>query len=218
MMPDTLPITRAVRHWAFAVSVACLIALAGCKTDKDTKGTGVARGKDPLVYGPNLIPKQNVPVPDRATGPNGPVDPLTVPTGGKAGYNDDPERFKGTFIQGMSSTPAALASRIKDGEELKITDTTAGVKLTPASGTLPAGSLAPPEDVEPLLAQLEKLGVAREDRSLERENGKFTFRASVPLGGEGARRQYVGVGTTARDAVKQVLDQLANDPKPATGK
>jgi hypothetical protein len=211
MTPDTPPIPLSLRRLTLAVSAAGLIALAGCKSDKETKATGVARGKDPLVYGTN-IPRQNVPVPDRATGPQGSGDPLTVPTGGKAGYIDDAGRFKGTFIPGERSTPAALAGRKSDGEELKIDDTP-GVALTPASGTLPGGSIEPPEDTEPLLAQLEKLGVARADRSLDRENGQYAFRASVSLGSNGARRQYVGVGATPRDAIKQVLDQLVADQK-----
>ena len=204
---------RPARRWLVAVCAAALFALVGCKSDKELKGSGVSKGKnDPLVYGPTRIPRQDLPVPDRATGPKGgKPDPLTTPTGGKAGYSDDPERFKGTFIPGKGSTPAALAGRLKDGDELKIDDSK-GVTLTPAGGMLPAG-IEPPEDVEPLLKQLEKYGVTRDDRTLERENGKFAFRASLTLNRTGARRQYVGVGDTARDAVKQVLDQVANDPK-----
>jgi len=173
---------------------------------------GVSRPKeknDPLVHGPTTrIPRQDLPVPDRATGPKGKADPLTTPTGGKAGYTDDPDRFKGTYIPGKGSTPASLAARIKDGEELKIADG-GGVPLTPAGGTLPGGSLDAPPDVEPLFAQLDKLGVKREDRFLEREGVQWTFRASVPLNSTGAKRQYVGAGPTAAEAVKQVLDQLA---------
>jgi hypothetical protein len=213
MTPDTPTLARSVRRWVIAAGVAGLFALVGCKSNKESKGTNVARGKDPLVYGPNLIPKQNVPVPDRATGPKTGVDPLTTPTGGggKAGYNDDPARFQGTYIPGKSSTPAALAGRLKDGDELKIADT-GGVTLTPAGGTLPAGALEPPEDTLPLLAQLEKYGVAPGDRSFERDGAKYTFRASVPIrNSNGARRQYTGTGKTARDAVKQVLDQLASE-------
>jgi hypothetical protein len=191
-----------------------LLALAGCKTDKDAKGASVARGKDPLLNGPNLIPRQNVPVPDRATGPRAQGDPLTTPTGGKVGYNDDAERFKGTFIPGKNSTVAALTSRLKDGEELKIADTTSGVPLTPAgglSGGLSGGGpLVPPEDLDPQFAQLEKYGVKAEDRSLERDGAKYTFRATVPLK-SGARRQYVGLGATGREAVQQVLDQVVTE-------
>lgn len=219
MTPETrharYSLPRAVRGWVACACAVGLLVLAGCKTNKETQGTGVSRGKDPLVYGPTSIPRQNLPIPDRATGPNGgKPDPLTVPTGGQAGYTDDPERFKGTVIPGKLSTPAALASasRIKDGDELKID--TPGVTLTPAGGTL-SGGLEVPEGVDPLYAQLDKkFGVKREDRTLERENGQWVFRAAVPIGGGGgARRQYTGAGTTATEAIKQVIDQLAVEPK-----
>jgi hypothetical protein len=49
--------------------------------------------------------------------------------------------------------------------------------------------------------------VKREDRDLVRENGKWTFRASLP-NAQGAKTQYTGVADTAADAVKQVLKQL----------
>lgn len=200
---------RFARRWVACVCAAGLLALAGCKTDKDAKGAGanVARGKDPLVHGPTRIPRQDLPVPDRATGPKGgpKLDPLTMPTGGKAGYSDDPERFKGTFIPGKGSTPASLAGRMpKDGEELKID--TPGVPLT-------GGTAEAPADVEPLLARLEKYGVAREDRTLDREGAQWVFRAAVPIRENGARRQYTGAGATAADAIKQVVDQIAADPK-----
>jgi hypothetical protein len=197
------------------VAVACgalLVALAGCKSDKGAQGSGVSRGRhDPLfASGPNLIPRQNVPIPDRATGPKGRGDPLTTPTGGKSGdkvgYSDDPERFKGSYVPSLGSTPAALASRLKDGDELKIDDTD-GVPLKPAGGTLAGGSLTAPAEVAPLYAELERRGVKREDRDLVRENGKWTFRASLP-NAQGAKTQYTGVADTAADAVKQVLKQI----------
>jgi hypothetical protein len=212
MTVETPRLARSIHRWVLVAGVVGLFALAGCKSNKESKGTNVARGKDPLVYGPARIPQQNLPVPDRATGPKTGVDPLTtVPTGGKAGYNDDPARFQGTFIPGKPSTPAALAGRLRDSDELKIADS-GGVVLTPVGGTLPAGTLEPPEDTQPLLAQLEKYGVAAADRSFERDGAKYTFRASVPIrNSNGARRQYTGVGNTAREAVQQVLDQLANE-------
>jgi hypothetical protein len=201
-----------VRWWILAAGVAGLFALAGCNSNKEAKGTNVARGKDPLVFGPDKIPRQNVPTTDRATGPKGGGDPLTTPTGGKAGYNDDPARFQGTFVPGKLSTPAALAGRLKDGDELKIPDTGGGVVLTPAGGTFPAGALEPPEDTLPLLKELEKYGVAPEDRFFERDGAKYSFRASVPIrDSNGARRGYTGIGTTPREAVQQVLDQLARE-------
>jgi hypothetical protein len=204
---------RPARRWLACVCAAALLALVGCKSDKPEMlpGTGVARGKDPLVYGPTKIPRQDLPIPDRATGPNGKRDPLTTPTGNKTGYSDDPERFKGTFIPGKSSTPAALAGRNKDDDGLRIDSP--GVPLTPAGGVLPGGALEAPEGVSPLYTQLDKYGVKPEDRSLEREDGKYVFRASVPISGNGARRQYTGVGTTAPEAVRQVIDQVASDRK-----
>lgn len=214
MKADT-PNPRRVRHLALVLGAAGLFALTGltgCKTDRETKGNNVARGNDPLK--PSLIPKQNVPVPDRATGPKGKSDPLMTPTGGKAaGYNDDPERFKGVVVPGLHSTPAALAGRLKDGDELKIADT-GGVTLQPTGGTdaVPNGIETPP-DAEPFLAQLEKYGVTRADRSFERDGAKFAFRASVPISGNGAKRQYVATAPTATDAVKQVLEQVVADRK-----
>ncbi|QJW96163.1 hypothetical protein [Frigoriglobus tundricola] len=204
-----------LRRWAACAGAVALLVLAGCKSDKDAKGngTGVARGKDPLVYGPNLIPKQNMPIPDRATGPaGGKPDPLTTPTGGgKVGYNADPERFKGPVILGTSSTPASLAGRIRDGDELKIESP--GVTLTQVGGTLPGGDLEAPQAVDSLYKQLEqKYGVKPADRNLERENNQWVFRASVVIGKDGARRQYSGAAGTAPDAIKQVIDQLAIEP------
>ncbi|MBN9122052.1 MAG: hypothetical protein J0I06_23405 [Planctomycetes bacterium] len=193
--------------------MAALLVLVGCKSTRETQGTGVSRGKDrdPLVYGPTKIPKQDLPLPDRATGPRGRPDPLTSPAGGKAGYTDDPERFKGTFIPGKTSTPASLAGRTKDDEGLRIDSP--GVPLVPAGGVVPGGALEAPEGVSPLYAQLDKYGVKPEDRSLDREDGKYVFRASVQITASGARRQYTGISTSAPEAVKQVVDQLAAEPK-----
>ena len=146
-----------------------------------------------------------------ATGPKGRPDPLTSPTGGKAGYSDDPERFKGTFIPGKSSTPAAPAGRKKDDEGLRIESP--GVPLTPAGGVLAGGALETARRRVSVVTQLDKYGVKPDDRSLERENEKYVFRASVPISGNGARRQYTGVGATAPDAVRQVIDQVASDRK-----
>ena len=53
------------------------------------------------------------------------------------GYNDDPERFKGTHIPGLGSTPAALAGKTKDGDELKIDTPDNRVPLRPAGGIDP---------------------------------------------------------------------------------
>ena len=206
---------RPVRRWVACVCAAALLALVGCKSDKPdpTAGTGASRGKDPLVHGPTRIPRQDLPVPDRATGPKGRPDPLTTPTGNKTGYSDDPERFKGTFIPGKPSTPAALAGRGKDDEGLRI-ESSDGVPLKQVGGVLPpGGSLEAPEEVSQLYAQLDKYDVKPADRSLERVDGKYEFRASVQISGTGARREYVGVGPTAPEAVQQVIDQVATDRK-----
>ena len=197
---------RTARRWAFALSAAGLLALAGCKTDKDAKGAPVGRKNDPLVSGPKLIPRQDLPVPERGIGTKGKADPLTTPAGGrndKVGYTDDPERFKGTVLPGKLTTPASLAGRINNGEELKID--TPGVTLQ-AGGVLPTDV---GEGVSELFNRLEKLGVKREDRTLEREDGKYVCRASVVINAEGARRQYEGKAEKAYDAVKQVVDQVA---------
>ncbi len=108
------------------------------------------------------------------------------------------------MLPGKTTTPASLAGRMNDGEELKIE--TPGVTLQPAGGALPADL---GEGVSPLFDRLEKVGVKREDRSLGRENGKYVFRASVVINAEGARREYTGEGATAHEAVKQVVDQVA---------
>lgn len=189
------------RTFAALVGALGLCALAGCKTDKEARGTGVSRGKDPL-FG-NLIPRQDLPVPSK-TATKGKTDPLFAPTGGKTtGYNDDPERFKGTFLPGKGSTPAALSGWAKDGDGLKIDSP--GVPLVPAGG-----AEVPPPSVEPLLAELTKFGVSADDRSLAREGGQWVCRASVPNPERvGARVQYSGAADNPADAVKQVLAQLA---------
>ncbi len=215
MMGRLLPTRRSARRLALAFGAVGMLALAGCKTNKDATGgvtgIGASGGKsknDPLVSGPKLIPRQDLPVPERGIGTKGKSDPLTTPTGGrndKVGYIDDPERFKGTVLPGKATTPAALAGRLKDGEELKIE--APGVALQPAGGVLPFDAA---EGVSPLYDRLEKLGVKREDRTLEREGGKYVCRASVQISAEGARRQYTGEGATAYEAVKQVVDQVAD--------
>lgn len=208
MTANMLLTGRTARRWAIALSAGGLLALAGCKTDREARDIGGGRRSDPLVAGPKLIPRQDLPVPEWGIGSKG-KDPLTSPTGGrgeKAGYTDDPERFKGTVLPSRLTMPAALAGRNRDGDELKIDDT--GVTLQPAGGVVPADIGA---GISALYNQLEKLGVKREDRSIEREGGKYVFRASKTVSPEGARRQFTGEGNTAYDAVKQVIDQLAED-------
>lgn len=204
---------------ATVAGLAALLALfAGCKS-KDGGTASTTKPRDPLVYGPTRIPQQNLPVPDRGgIGAKGKSDPLIGSPTGKpsdkngVGYSDDPERFKGTFIPGAGSTPAALAGKPRDGDELKIDDGARGVPLQPAGGTLPTGGQEPAA-VDGLFSELEKYGVKREDRSLTRDNGQYVFKASVPISGNGAKRQYEGVGATANEAVKGVLDQVIADRK-----
>jgi len=211
------PRIRMLCRWARGAGLAALVALAGCRSSDGGKGSG--GGRDPLVYGPNRIPPQNVPLPDRSgVGAKGPkADPLLERPVGKngdksgVGYNDDPARFKKAHVPGPDTTPAALAGKTKDGEELKIDTPDNRVPLQPVGGVIPIerdGGLA----VDGLLRELEKYGVKREDRTLAREEGKYIFRASL-TNGNGTKRQYTGAADTANDAVKQVLDQVVLDRK-----
>lgn len=193
--------------------VVVLLALAGCRSDSG-KASG---GRDPLVYGPNRIPPQNVPLSDRGgVGAKGTrSDPLLERPVGKnadksgVGYNDDPARFNATHIPGPGTTPAALAGKTRDGDELKIDTPDNRVPLRPAGGIVPIDNNSGP-GAEHSFQELEKYGVRREDRSLTNEEGKYVFRASVTTS-NGTKRSYTGVGTTSDEAVKQVLDQIAQD-------
>jgi hypothetical protein len=203
---------------ALALGLAALLLFCGCKSTKDGGSASANGGKrDPLVSGPR-IPPQNVPLPERggAAVKGTRTDPLLEkPVGRGVGYSDDPERFKGTYIPGAATTPAALASKLETSNDLKIDSPPDNrVPLRPAGGDVkPAGGIdPPPESLEPLYAQLQKLDVTAKDRSLRQENGQYVFRASVPLK-TGAKRHYEGVAATATDAVKQVLDQIAADPR-----
>jgi hypothetical protein len=206
--------SRSLSCRACTVGILALIALAGCRSSDGGKGSG---GRDPLVYGPNRIPPQNVPLHDRGGvgAKNTKTDPLLERPVGKTGdrsgfgYKDDPARFKGTHIPGPDTTPAALAGRTGDGDELKIDAPDNRVPLQPTGGVIPIESDAGMA-VDGLLRELEKFGVRKEDRSLAREEGKYLFRASV-TNANGTKRAYQGRGDTANDAVKQVLDQVAMD-------
>lgn len=219
------PQRRSLCRRACLAGVVGLLAMAGCKSRDGNGGNvgGNSQGKirDPLVYGPTRIPPQNVPLPDRA---NGKTDPLTAPVSKPTdktgvGYADDPERFRGTFIPSMGTTPAALAAKRNDPDELKIADVPDNrVPLRQTGGVVPAGGTggaaeSVPAGVEGLFTELGKYGVTRADRSLAQENGEWVFRASVPISGNGAKRQYTGTGKTANDAVKQVVDQVIADRK-----
>jgi len=218
------PQTRGLLRRTWLVGVVGLCALAGCKFRDGETGGGLSKPRDPLVYGPTRIPPQNVPVSDRGgVGTGGPKsDPLKDRTIGGGtdrsgvGYSDGPERFRGTYVPGPATAPAALAAR-KDGEELKIDTPDSRVPLRQTGGTLPpeageASAVATPK-LEELYAELARYGVRPDARSLSEENGGFTFRAAVPIGENGARRQYSGVGKTAAEAIRQVLEQLAQDER-----
>ncbi len=203
---------RGLWPWV-GVAAVTILALAGCKSNHELRGLGVSGGKrpDPFLAGPgNLLPKQNVPIPDRMTGPTSRPDPLVSPTGsGKhTGYNADPERFKGTVILNPANMPAALAGRIQDDDELKIDDTTDAVPLRPVGGTLPSALVDTPLGLEPLYTQLAQRGVQKSDCILEREGAQWVFRASVVTTSTGAKTQYTGVGLTPREAIENVLVQL----------
>jgi hypothetical protein len=212
MMADN-PRTRTSRRARQLLGVIALLALAGCRGDGN-KGSG---GHDPLVYGPNRIPPQNVPLSDRnGVGVKGTKsDPLLERPVGKngdksgVGYNDDPARFNSTHIPGPGTTPAALAGKSRDGDELKIDTPDNRVPLRPAGGIVPIENSVG-TGADQFYQELEKYGVRRDDRTLTREDGKYVFRAAV-TNSNGTKRSYTGVGANSDEAVKQVVDQIAQD-------
>jgi len=223
-MTVTNPRNRFLFRRACVAGLMGVLALSGCKS-RDGGGNvgGGSPGamRDPLVYGAgSRIPPQNVPLPDRGgIGSKGRGDPLTTPTGKSGdrtgvGYSDDPERFKRTYNPGPGTTPASLAAKKNDGEELKIDTPDNRVPLRQTGATMPAGDYEPvAPGVDPLFTELAKYGVTRADRTLTQENGDYTFRASVPISGNGAKRSYSGVGKSASEAVKMVLEQVVADRK-----
>lgn len=203
--------SRSACQWRHGLGICALVVavgLAGCK-DKGTSG-GLTR-HDPLM---GRIPPQNVPVPDRGTAGGKKTDPLVAPTGRNektagAGYTDDPQRFKGgPFIPSEKSVPAALASRPRDGDELKIESP--GVMLQPIGGT--TGPELSPDlaGADGHIQQLRTYGLANGNYSFDRSTDGYIFRATLPVAG-GANRGYTGAGPTPADAVKQVLDQVKAD-------
>jgi hypothetical protein len=205
---------------AVALFVPC-----GCKNRGG--GGGLTRNPepryDPLVKGP-YIPRQHLPLTERdGTASRDPRDPLTRTTGrsdrATEGYSSGPERFRGTYVPSPDTSPAALASGIRDGNELKIADTRPDdrVPLRPAGGPVsdappPAAEKPRDDSLAPLFADLQKYGAKQSEWSMTQENGQFLFRASVPLP-SGARRQYAGIGHTREEAIRQVLDQIVGDRK-----
>lgn len=206
------PRNRILRSVACMIGFAALLPLVGCKT----KEGSATRGNDPLVAGPNRIPPQNIPV-DRGGVGRGKTDPLLGgPTGNSGdrtgvGYSDDPARFKNGFVVGASTTPAALTSNLKDDDALKIDGRDTRVPLQQTGAVLPTWPKEGGSGVDALYLELAKYGVKKEDRTLGQENGKYVFRANVPISGNGAKKQYNGAGTTATEAVKQALDQVSAD-------
>ena len=210
------PWFASTRLTAGTMLLALLLGAVGCKS-KDSGGSSGGSGmtkNDPLIGGPSRIPKQNVPVPDRAaTGPKNRVDPLLgSPTSSTranagAGYTDDPERWKkGPYVPGPGGSPASLAGRPKDdGEGLKID--APGVGLTPVGGTLPAAP-APTLGSDATLNELAKYGVKRGDFTILREDGQVIVRVRVPIAAEGPVRSFTGQAATEAQAVKQVVDQI----------
>jgi hypothetical protein len=217
-MTATNPRTRFLCKWPRVIGMLVLLALIGCKSNNSDSGT---RSQDPLVGGPSRIPPQNVPLPDRGgIGANGKPDPLLGSPTGKppdktgVGYSDDPSRFKGTYIPSPSSTPAALAGNLKDGDALKIDGNENRVPLQQTGASLPSKQGELDSGLDSLYSELEKYGCKREDRSLGQENGDYVFRAAVPrIGGNGAKLQVTGAGKTPEEAVKQALDQVVMDRK-----
>ncbi|MCS7270806.1 MAG: hypothetical protein NZ703_06950 [Gemmataceae bacterium] len=201
--------------------------LAGCKSREGSLG----RGSDPLVYGPDRIPRQNVPLPERGSIGQTRPDPLIgAPTGRtptrdtSGGYTDDPARFRGLHTPGPATTPAGLAGRRDDEEGLKITELPpervplrpSGESAAPSASGTPAAAPPQPDSLptagpalETLYQELDRLGVPPDLRSLHREDGQYVFRAILPW--DGARRQYTGLGPTPVQAVRQILEQIRLD-------
>ena len=212
--PDrtTRPGVRRFRRPLAAVVLGLLLAAVGCKSKDGGSSGGVSKGNDPLVMGPGRIPKQNIPIPDRGTaGGERRTDPLLGSPAGRpadtktgASYNSDPERWKGPYIPGAGSTPAALAGRSRDEEGLRLEIPGA---VRPTGGTRPADG---PRDADAVLAELQKFGVKRGDYSFDRDGPNAVFRARVPAG-NGLLRGYTGIGPTEADAARQVLDQVRSD-------
>jgi hypothetical protein len=198
-----------LRRLVGTLALGALLAAVGCKSkDGGSGGGSMTKGNDPLVMGPGRIPKQNIPIPERGTAGKD-RDPLLGSPAGRAGdnktgasYNADPERWKGPYIPGAGSTPAALAGRGRDDEGLRIESAGGGVR--PAGGALPAG------DTDALLAELQKYGVKRGGYGFDRDGGNAIFRARVPIGDDRVR-EYTGQGPTPAEAVRQVLDQVKSD-------
>ena len=183
VLADAAPGRHSSRRAKQLLGVLALLALAGCRSDGN-KGSG---SRDPLVYGPNRIPPQNVPLSDRS-GVGAPRAPKPtrcsiarsgrMATRAASAITTTPARFSGTHIPGPGTTPAALAAKTKDGDELKIDTPDNRVPLRPAGGIVPIDNNSGP-------AANQASPGAGEVRSptggstLTNEDGKYVFRASV---------------------------------------
>jgi hypothetical protein len=207
------PRMRSCFYWPYAIGLAALLALSGCKSDNSNSGT---RSSDPLVQG-TRIPPQNVPLPDRGgIGSNGKTDPLMSPTSkpqdkSGVGWSDDPSRFKDTFIPSAASTPAALAGHLKESGELKIDGNENKVPLQQTGGVSSVRPFAQSAELASTYTQLEKYGCKAENRSLSQENGQYVIRATVPKDGPngvGPKLQVMAVGQTPEEAASRLVDQV----------
>ena len=205
---------RTTPRGAGVLLLGAALAFVGCKHKDGPLAAAPPKSHDPLMAGPGKIPKQNIPVPDRAGvigGGKSKPDPLLgAPTGKTAGYSDDPNRWKGgPHVPGESTTPAALAGRPKDdGDGLKIE--TPGVPLRPAGGLLPEA--APPAAGDPRYAELFREGVKPGGYNLVGQSGRYLLEANVPWP-DGTTRRFTGTGPTETDAIRQVLDQIKAERK-----
>ncbi len=220
---------RLRRRLTLAVAAAALAVGPGCRLfnkSSDSGGGGIGGGvagkSDPLFTG-GRIPPQNVPLPDR--GAKGRGDPLLgSPTNrstdrGSAKASED-DRWRGTYLPDKSSTNAALAARLRDdNSDLRIGDATARGRddratATPtgaSSGVVPASVRGERGVPDAVVAELKRYGVSGGGWDTERtSNGEWVFRARVPIG-NGADRQYEGVGPTPEAAARQVLELVKAD-------
>ncbi len=200
-----------LRLGLFALAICVLL---GCKKDTGATTGGMTQ-HDPLINGPNRIPPQNMPLPERGSAGNGMrTDPLMTPasrTENKvgSGYTEDPLRWKGgPYVPDMGAVPASLASGKRPGDELKI-ETPTGVPLQPAGGIVPIGDADLAASADRQLQELREYGVAKGSYSFSSgEKGRVIFRANVPNPKSGATQGFTGVGVNPADAVQQVIDQV----------
>jgi len=224
-----LPVRRGrVRTGWSGLLIVLLLANTGCKS----KGGGGALTKtDPLISD-QRIPPTTVPLPE----PNGGLgnrdrrtDPLLgSPTGRDrtgSSRKDDVDRWKGPFVASQATSPAALASKLRnDHSDLAIGDKPSsstptnpdrGVKLQPASGTIPATPMSLPTNLglipQVLQDDLKALGIQRGDYEMAKSpEGEYAIRARVS-NANGTTTRYEEVGPSAASAVQRLIDQLKSD-------